>query len=103
VLFDRGVPDVLGYLRLCGLPVPAHMLRAAEQRRYHRRVFIAPHWPEIFRLDSERTQSLEEAEATYFAMARIYRELGYELVHLPLAPVAERVRFVRSRLPLNAA
>lgn len=29
VFFDRGIPDVVGYLRLCDLPVPAPMSRAA--------------------------------------------------------------------------
>ncbi|PZT71717.1 MULTISPECIES: AAA family ATPase [unclassified Streptomyces] len=48
VLFDRGVPDVVGYLRLEGLPVPDHVHTAAETFRYHRRVLIAPPWPEIY-------------------------------------------------------
>jgi hypothetical protein len=26
VILDRGVPDVLGYLTVCGLPVPEHGL-----------------------------------------------------------------------------
>src|ERR1700722_2938769 len=30
VAFDRGVPDVLGYLRVSGLAIPAHMDRAAR-------------------------------------------------------------------------
>lgn len=34
IIFDRGIPDVVGYLRLCGLPVPASAIKAAEQRRY---------------------------------------------------------------------
>jgi predicted ATPase len=41
VFFDRGIPDVIGYLRLMRLPVPPHIERAAEVFRYHRRVFIA--------------------------------------------------------------
>ena len=57
VLFDRGVPDVIGYLRLCGLPVPPSVIRAAKQRRYATKVFIAPHWPAIFVQDAERKQS----------------------------------------------
>lgn len=66
VVFDRGVPDVLGYLRLCGLPVPRHVSGAAEMVRYQRQVFIAPPWPEteIFHQDSERRQDLDEAERT---------------------------------------
>jgi len=42
ILFDRGVPDNIGYLQLCGLEVPAHMWRAAEQYRYNRQIFILP-------------------------------------------------------------
>jgi predicted ATPase len=91
VFFDRGVPDVIGYLRLIGLPVPAHMMRAAELFRYHRRVFIAPPWPEIFAPDRERKQTPEEAERSYAAMVETYGELGYELVELPRAPVAARL------------
>jgi predicted ATPase len=94
VFFDRGVPDVVGYLRLVGLPVPQHMEKAAEILRYNRRVFIAPPWPEIFRQDSERKQSLGEAVRTYEAMLATYREYGYELIELPRCSVADRLRFV---------
>src|SRR5580692_6478454 len=54
VFFDRAVPDVLGYLRLSELPVPSHVDRATQVFRYHRRVFVAPPWPEIFASDAER-------------------------------------------------
>lgn len=98
VFFDRGAPDVLGYLTLCGLPVPAHVERAAREVRYDRRVFIAPVWPEIFTTDTERRQDLDEARRTFDAMAEVYPRFGYELVELPKAPVTERVAFVLSRL-----
>lgn len=98
VVFDRGIPDVIGYLRLCGLPVPPSMLRAAEQRRYAKRVFIAPPWPAIFEQDAERKQTPEEAEATYHAMVDVYSGLGYDLVALPRAPVADRAKFVRKHI-----
>ncbi|KXF78074.1 ATPase [Paramesorhizobium deserti] len=94
VLFDRGVPDVIGYLRLCGLPVPQHAHNAARAFRYNTRVFFAPPWREIFAQDTERKQSLEEAERTFHVMVEIYAALGYEPVMLPLANVGERVSFV---------
>lgn len=94
VLFDRGVPDVIGYLDLIGLAVPDHMDRAARLRRYNRRVFIAPPWPEIYRNDGERRQDIGEAERTYDAMVRTYGRYGYTLVELPRAPVDARVAFV---------
>jgi predicted ATPase len=96
--FDRGVPDVVGYLTLCGLPVPAHMERAAQDIRYDRRVFIAPVWPEIFGQDAERKQDLDEARRTFDAMAETYPRFGYELIELPQAPVAERLDFVLTTL-----
>jgi predicted ATPase len=98
VFFDRGVPDVVGYLTLCGLPVPAHVERAAQDIRYDRRVFIAPVWPEIFGQDAERKQDLDEARRTFDAMAETYPRFGYELIELPQAPVAERLAFVLKTL-----
>ena len=98
VLFDRGVPDVIGYLRLSEIKVPAHMLRAAELFRYNRQVFIAPPWPEIFVQDNERKQTVEDAVATYRALIDVYQGLGYELVELPRIGVDERVQFVRQRI-----
>lgn len=94
VFFDRGVPDVVGYLRLIGEAIPKHVKEAAEQYRYNRQVFIAPPWHEIFCQDRERKQDFEEAVRTYEAMMATYAELGYELVEIPKIPTAERVKFV---------
>lgn len=100
VFLDRGIADVIGYLRLLGLPVPAHMAKAAAIFRYHRRALIAPPWPEIYRKDAERRQDPEEAERTHAAMRETYAELGYELIELPKSPVEERLRFVIETLGL---
>ena len=97
VYFDRGIPDVIGYLKVCGLPVPPHFWKAAGLFRYNPKVFIAPPWREIFGQDAERKQDWREAEATYRAMHAVYTELGYELVPLPLAGVRERAEFVLER------
>ncbi len=101
VIFDRGVPDIAGYLRLNGLPVPTHVDRAAQMFRYHRRVLIAPPWPEIFTPDRERKQSFEEAQATYKALRATYTALGYELISLPLVSVEERVGFVLATIGIT--
>ena len=98
IVLDRGVPDVIGYLTLCDLPVPTPVREAARMFRYNRQVFLAPHWPEIYGQDAERRQTPADAEATQTAMERVYAELGYDIVRLPLAPVAERVVFVRARI-----
>ncbi len=94
VFFDRGVPDVIGYLNVCRLPVPPHFCKAAELFRYNAKVFIAPPWPEIFGQDAERKQDWSEAKATCQAMRRVYQDFGYELLDLPLVSIEERVDFV---------
>jgi predicted ATPase len=101
VFFDRGMPDVIGYLRLCQLPVPVRIERAAHRFRYRPTVFIAPPWPEIFVHDAERKQSIEEAEATWQIMVNVYREFDYAVVHLPKVSVKERVRFVMERVQIE--
>jgi len=98
VVFDRGIPDIAGYLTLTGLPVPDHVAKACRLCRYNRRVFICPPWPEIYAADAERKQSLEEAERTYAAMVAIYRDYDYALIEVPRRPVAERAAFVKAAM-----
>ena len=99
VFFDRCVLDVAGYLRLSELPVPQHVLKAAAEFRYNRRVFVAPPWKDIFHADQERKQDFAEAIRTYEALTATYKEFGYELVELPRVSVENRVQFVLSRVP----
>ncbi|MFV3073480.1 AAA family ATPase [Niveispirillum fermenti] len=98
VVFDRGIIDVIGYLRHCGLPVPGHAARAASLFRYHPFVFVAPPWPAIYVQDAERRQDADEAAATCRAMEDAYRAHGYSPIALPLAPVAARIAFVRDHV-----
>ena len=96
--FDRGLPDVIGYLKLCGLQMPAHIWSAAETYRYHPNVFITPPWSEIYVTDNERKQPFEEAKATYEAMVDVYTRLNYSLIEIPKIPVAQRARFLIDHL-----
>jgi predicted ATPase len=96
VIFDRGIPDVMGYLTVIGHAVPPQVAQAAERHRYNPRVFLAPPWREIFVQDAERKQTFAEADATFRAMQEVYTGLGYELLLLPMGSVAERVAFVRA-------
>jgi predicted ATPase len=100
VFFDRAVPDVLGYLRLMNIPRPEHMRNATRKFHYHRTVFIAPPWREIFHQDVERKQDFDEAQRTYDALAATYTSLAYELIELPRLSVAERCEFVLTHVSI---
>ena len=97
-VMDRGVPDVVGFLRVSKLPVAPHIDAAARSVRYNPRVFIAPFWAEIYAHDPERKQSAELAAATHAVMVETYRGYGYDLVELPRVAVAERAAFVRAAI-----
>jgi predicted ATPase len=98
VLFERGIPDIIGYLELNRLPVPQHLINAATNCRYHKNVFIAPHWPEIYSKGGERKESPEDARAAFEAVMNVYRRLGYELLELPKGNLDARVRFIMDNL-----
>jgi predicted ATPase len=96
--FDRGIPDIFGYLRKSGLDIPPNYLEAHEACRYERMVFILPPWPEIYVNDSERPQSLEEAEVLHHAIREVYESLGYDLIEVPRITVEARCEFILWKL-----
>jgi predicted ATPase len=92
VFFDRGLIDAAaGLQNLTGEPVLEEL---GQSHRYHRRVFLAPPWPEIYGQDAERRHGLDAAIGEYSRLLEVYPSLGYEVSILPKASVAQRVDFV---------
>lgn len=96
VFFDRGLIDAASALEhLGGQPV----LRALDALHpYHRRVFLAPPWPEIHVTDAERRHGLTAAVEEYERLSRELPSLGYDIVILPKASVSARAEFVLAAL-----
>jgi predicted ATPase len=94
-LCDRGIPDLVAYGRMLKLADVGHFLRAASLYRYNATVFFAPPWREIYADDAERIEGCEHAQRIYEPMRDVYEELGYRIVELPKADVAERLAFVK--------
>jgi predicted ATPase len=99
-LFDRGIADLVGYCRLVGIEETGHFHRAAELFRYNRKVFLAPPWRDIYVRDAQRRQDWSEAVHTYECIADAYAGLGYDLIELPLASVAERLAFLEDEIAI---
>ncbi len=97
VYFDRGFPDIAGFLDLSRLAVPANVEAACQELRYRSPVFIAPPWEDIFVRDTERRQDFSEAERTHEAMVVAWHRYGYSLIELPRVPVEERAEFMLER------
>ncbi|WP_323015294.1 AAA family ATPase [Devosia sp.] len=94
--FDRGLVDAACALSHATAEPPEAAALAAH--RYHRQVFMAPPWPEIYGADAERQHGLMDAIAEYDRLAALLPALGYEMVLLPKRAVEERADFILQRL-----
>jgi predicted ATPase len=96
VFFDRGLIDAVAALEhMTGKPV---LTALGQANRYHRRVFLAPPWPEIYETDPERRHGLDVALGEYSRLLETYPSLGYEVLILPKVGVSERANFVLNTL-----
>jgi predicted ATPase len=98
VVFDRGFPDVAGFLDVAGLAVPRSIDEACRKVRYNGLILRAPAWEEIYRSDSERIQDFAEAVESDAAVTAAWQRYGYTIEDLPLAPVAKRLAFLLDRI-----
>jgi predicted ATPase len=96
VFFDRGLIDAASALeQMTGKPVLKSM---DAQHRYHRQVFLAPPWREIYVTDSERRHGFETGLEEYRRLEAQLPALGYDTRILPKAPVSARADFVLGSL-----
>jgi predicted ATPase len=95
VFFDRGLVDAASALQhLTG----ERAFETLASHRYHRRVFMAPPWPEIFVTDAERRHGFENGLPEYHRLWEALPALGYEVLTLPKVAVSARADFVLSAL-----
>lgn len=94
IIFDRGIPDVIAYAELLNTDGYA-ALKAANEYKYNNSVFMFSAWKEIYANDEERRMSFELSAHFEFHVRKVYAELGYEIIDVPLVPVSERVEFLK--------
>lgn len=99
--FDRGIPDIAAYLRVAGLELWPELTDSFFQHRYFPTVFLTPPWPEIFRNDEERKESLEEAIHIHEAIQAQYLQLGYQCIEVPRGAASSRAGFVLEQLRMG--
>lgn len=98
VIFDRGLPDVVGFLDVSGLPVSSRIDRACRNYRYEGPIFRAPAWQAIYRQDAERIQDWDGAVESDRAVTAAWGRYGYRVSDLPLASIDARLAVVRDAL-----
>lgn len=91
---DRGLPDSVAYHELAGLD-PDEVLGICEPNRYRKVFFLEPlPWVQ----DYARTEGPDTLEWLGRRLREVYDTLGYAIVDVPAAPVAERVSLIRGHV-----
>jgi predicted ATPase len=97
-VYDRGFPDIVGFLEMEGLPVPDAIHQSCTELRYQGPIFRAPPWPEIYAPDNERIQDWGQALESDAAVSAAWKRYGYQLIDVPLTSPAERTQFILDHL-----
>lgn len=93
VFYDRGIPDVIGYMDFFGQKYDAFFTSPCLNLRYDT-VIVLPPWRDIYTRDDERLESFEEASEIHDCLEGSYRKYGYETHSLRTGTVADRTNYL---------
>jgi predicted ATPase len=95
--YDRGIHDVVAYLREIREEVPCGMHEDCADFTYDT-VFVFPPWEEIYTQDTQRTENFSEAEKLHHALVETYHFYGMVCIEVPRDTIANRLRFILENL-----
>ncbi len=93
VFFDRGLPDVHGYMNYLGVDYPDLYVDSCKKYPYTH-IFMMPPWKEIYKEDNERYESYEQSLAIFNHLKKTYQDLGYTVVEVPKGTIEKRAQFI---------
>lgn len=96
LFFDRSFVESLHYVFHYNKKVYEECKNLLISCRFNQNVFILPPWKEIYKTDSERDQTFEEAVIVHENLYSWYEEAGYNLIYIPEGNLEERSNFVVS-------
>ena len=94
IFFDRGLPDSIAYFKLAGLDVD-NLLEKSKRRRY-RRIFFFERLG--FLKDRVRSEDEDTADRLGSLIEESYRLLEYEIIHVSVLSIEQRIDFILNRL-----
>lgn len=94
IFYDRGIPDLISYLRLANVPVHPSITAALSSYTYNNVAFILPPWREIYKLDAERWQTFKQSELIYSYLVEVYTKLNFKLITLPKITANQRAGLI---------
>lgn len=99
VFLDRGIPDVLAYMDYVNSKYPENFINSCKNNIYDH-VFILAPWQDIFKNDSERYESFEQAIEIHENLLETYKKYNYHLLDVPFGTIKERTDYILKVLNL---
>ncbi len=93
VFLDRGIPDVVAYMDYLKNAYPQSFINSCEEAIYDT-VFILKPWKAIYKSDSERYESFEQALEIHKHLVNTYQNCNYKLIDVPFDTVENRTDFI---------
>lgn len=90
IFFDRGIPDTIPYFQL--INAPTQDLQTACNNCSYKKVFLLDRLP--YELDYARIENEEQQAMLHKNLERVYRDLGFPVIRVPVLPLADRVDFI---------
>ncbi|MCA0931687.1 ATP-binding protein [Lutimonas saemankumensis] len=97
VFFDRGIPDIHGYMDYSGTAYPGVFKSRSREFRYNF-VFMMPPWREIYQTDNERYETFEQSLLIYDHLRACYSDMDYKVIVVPEGNIDQRVDFILNEL-----
>lgn len=100
VFLDRGIPDVLAYMKFIGDSYPENFEQACKDFNYSKIFFLSP-WEEIYIADTERYESFDQAKKIHTFLLETYSQFGYNPIEVPIGSINDRVTFILETVEKN--
>lgn len=91
VFLDRGLFDNIAYCLKGNIEIPKELMNYAKTKRYTK-IFLPDPLP--YQKDSERKEDPKEAKEIHELIERVYRDLNYEIIAVPVLPPQKRAEYL---------
>lgn len=94
LICDRSLLDLEAYLKIENQPIPEYLKTYSYHKTYHKTVFFAPTWFDIYCKDGQRLQEFDYCLKLEKALLKAYQLKGFNLVKLPCVSPSKRAEYL---------
>ena len=95
VFLDRALPDALAYYYFLNLP-PNERIKTAVKIYRYKKIFILNLLPLV--QDYARREDDEAQKKIHSLIIKVYNDLNFPIIYVPVLPPNERVEFIMKNL-----